>query len=92
MDKVFSTRLDPRVVDELNRITKRLGMSKKRFLEEAIHLRGAAAGEKDARDVWAETCGAWKRRESPSNTTRRTRRAFEQSMRRHQRPRGRGRP
>lgn len=92
MDKVFSTRLDRRVVDELNRLTKRLGISKRRFLEEAIRLRGvAAAGEKGAGDVWGETCGAWKRREAPASTARRARRAFEQAMGRHQRASGKGR-
>jgi hypothetical protein len=86
---VFSTRLDSQTVDELNRLTRRLGISKKQFLEEAIRLRVSRAGEGAAADVWEETCGAWKRSESPRTTIRRVRRAFEASMQRHCRSKSR---
>ena len=85
MDRVFSTRLDERTIDDLKRITKRLGLTKKRFLEEAIRLRAASADEREAGDVWADTSGAWQRRESPRTTISRARRAFEQSVHRHHR-------
>jgi hypothetical protein len=85
---VFSTRLDSQTVDELKRVTKRLGISKKQFLEEAIRLRVSRAGESEAADVWEETCGAWKRPESPRTTIRRARRAFEASMHRHRHSKG----
>jgi hypothetical protein len=88
MDRVFSARLDEAMVDELNRMTKRLGISKKQFLEEAIRLRLSRPSRGGARDLWAETCGAWRRSESPATTVRRTRRAFETSARRYQRPKG----
>jgi len=38
VDKIFSARLDEMAIDELNRCTRRLGLSKKQFLEEAIVL------------------------------------------------------
>lgn len=85
MDRVFSTRLDETIVDELRRATKRLGISKKQFVEEAIRLRMARAGGDEEADLWTETCGAWKRRGAPAATIRGARRAFEASMqRRHQ--------
>jgi len=57
-------------------------------VEEAILMR-AAADEKRAGDVWADTCGgAWQRREQPAQSIRRAHRAFERSMARHH---GRGR-
>ena len=69
MDKIFSTRLDESVVVELERVTKRHGMTKKRFLEEAIHARAQQLNAGESSDVWSETCGAWKRKETrlPSN-------------------------
>jgi hypothetical protein len=85
MDKVFSTRLDETIVDELTRMSRRLGISKKQLLEEAIRLRAGRASA-GAADVWAETCGAWRRRETPAATIRKTRRAFEAGMQRHHRP------
>ena len=90
MDKVFSTRLDATVVDELDRMSRRLGVSKKQLIEEAIRLRVNRAGARTA-DVWEETCGAWRRRETPATTQRRARRAFESAMQRHQ-PGGGPRP
>ncbi len=83
MDKIFSTRLDETSVDELNRLSKRLGISKKKLLEDAIRQQAARAAEGGLTDVWTETCGAWARRESPRATIRRARRAFEASATRH---------
>jgi hypothetical protein len=97
MDKVFSARLDEKIVDDIDRTSRRLGISKKQLVEEAIRLRVAHA-RTGADDVWAETCGTWRRRESPLATIEKTRRAFEAGMHRHgvgaPRPprRGAGRP
>jgi hypothetical protein len=83
MDKVFSTRLDETVVNELSRVSKRLGITKKQFLEEAIRQQVSRMAEGEILDVWTETCGVWKRRESPHTTIRKARRAFEASVARH---------
>jgi hypothetical protein len=79
MDKVLSARLDEAVIDQLDRACKRLGTTKKQFLEDAIRQR-AATIDSPTEDVWSETSGAWARRESPASTIRAARRAFEQSM------------
>lgn len=91
MDKVFSTRLDETVVNELSRVSKRLGITKKQFLEEAIRQQVSRMAEGEILDVWAETCGVWKRRESPRTTIRKARRAFEASAARHHRRQKRSR-
>ena len=39
MQKIFSTRLDEATLNEMERVTRKLGMSKRQFLEEAIQLR-----------------------------------------------------
>ena len=87
MDKILSARLDEAVVDELERACKKLGTTKKQFLEEAIRQRAATLSG-DGPDVWAETCGAWVRREAPETTIRRARRAVERSMTRHRQTAG----
>ena len=85
MDKVFSTRLDEAVLDELNRVTRRLGVTKRRFLEEAIQLRARQSGAAGKADVWAETLGAWRRRESAPAIIRRARTEFRRSLERRHR-------
>ncbi len=85
MDKIFSARLDEMAIDELNRRTRRLGLSKKQFLEEAIRLRAAQEGTAAGDDVWTETAGAWKRSESAAATFRKARKEFRGAFLRHHR-------
>jgi Ribbon-helix-helix protein, copG family len=85
VDKVLSARLEESVIDELDRACKRLGTTKKQFLEEAIRQRAAAVRGATG-DVWDDTSGAWVRREAPETTIRRARRTFESAMARHRRP------
>ena len=84
MTRVLSTRLDEKALDELERARRRLGITKKRFLEEAIHERAAQALADEEGDVWAETRGAWRRSEPADTTVRRSRRAFQRGLDRHQ--------
>jgi hypothetical protein len=84
MQKIFSTRLDEATLDEMERATRKLGMSKRQFLEEAIQLRVERLGRDEAGDVWSETLGAWQRHEAGATTIRRARRAFRRTFeRRH---------
>lgn len=80
MDKVFSTRLDEAILSELDQLARRLGVSKKQILEDAIRSRANELQAAGVADVWALTFGAWKRRESPATTVRRGRRALEASL------------
>ena len=88
MDKVFSTRLDEAAIDEMERITRRLGMTKKKFMEDAIQLQAQRLGEGSGPYIWAETAGAWTRREAPEATVRIVKKAFRRTFARRQRPRG----
>ncbi len=85
MDKVISARLDEAVVDELERLSRRLGITKKQLLEEAIRLRTQQTGEQEDADIWAETSGAWKRKEAPADTVRAARKKFKEGFERHHR-------
>ncbi|MBI2896403.1 MAG: hypothetical protein HYY06_22790 [Deltaproteobacteria bacterium] len=82
MEKVFSSRLDEEAIAEMSRVAKRLGMTKKEFLESAIRLRVRELEGETGTDVWEETLGAWDRNESAQTTRRRARAAFERSFRR----------
>jgi len=85
MEKIFSARLDEAVLDELDRVTRQLNMTKKQFLQEAIRMRAQQLRDKESTDVWTETLGAWGRREKPETTIRRTREKFRHSFERHHR-------
>ena len=61
MQKMLSTRLEEAPLNELERATRRLGISKRQFLEEAIQLRAEQMSRDDGGDVWSETLGAWRR-------------------------------
>ena len=76
MQKLFSTRLDASVLDEMERVTRRLGITKKRFLEEAIHRQAMQLSGQQGSDIWTETLGAWRRREKPETTIGGARDAF----------------
>ena len=85
MQKVFSTRLDEATINEMERATRTLGMSKRQFLEEAIRLRVERVSRDEHGDVWGETLGAWRRREAGATTIRRARQAFRQTFERRHR-------
>ena len=82
MQKIFSARLDEATLDEMDRVTRKLRMSKRRFLEEAIHLRARGLSAEHGDDVWSETLGAWSRTEKPETTIRRARLAFRRTFER----------
>lgn len=83
MQKIFSARLDEAALDEMNRVTRKLRISKRQFLEDAIHERARALTRDDHEDVWDETLGVWRRGETPSATVRRARQAFQRTFTRH---------
>lgn len=86
MQKIFSARIDEAVLHELERVTRQRGISKRQFLEEAIREHAAELTAPGDSDVWAETLGAWRRREQPETTIRRARQAFRRTFsRRHDR-------
>lgn len=86
MDKVFSTRLDLQVIGELERTTRKAGITKKKFLEEAILAHARLVSAEGSSDSWSDSFGAWKRRESVETTLRKGRSSFQKSMERHKRP------
>ena len=85
MQKIFSTRLDEATLNEMERVTRRLGISKRRLLEDAIQQRVRRLVSEQAADIWADTLGAWQRKEPTGTIIRRARRAFQRGFERHHR-------
>jgi len=83
MDKVFSARVDEAVLDEMNRVTRKLRITKRQFLEEAIRSRAHQLSHDDDADIWTDTLGAWNRKEGATALIRTARRRFQRSFERH---------
>ena len=85
MDKIFSARLDESVLSEMDRVVTQQRMTKKKFLEQAIHHMAETLSVPEEKDVWALTCGAWKRKESANTIVKQIRAKTRESFERHQR-------
>ena len=85
MDKVFSARLDQEVIVEMERTTRKAGITKKRFLEEAIREHARQLNARDESDIWSESFGAWARKEFAAATVKKIRSTFRKSLERHKR-------
>ncbi len=85
MEKIFSARLDEAALDELERVTRKLKMTKRKFLEQAIQLCARQLEQGDSDDVWSQTLGAWNRKEQAQTTIRKARAKFRRSFERHHR-------
>jgi hypothetical protein len=83
MDKIFSARLDESVLLEMDRVVHQQRMTKKKFLEQAIHHMAENLSVPEEKDVWALTCGAWKRKESPATLVKQIRVKMRQNYERH---------
>lgn len=83
MDKVISSRVSEAVAHQIELISKRLKISKKKVIEEAVLAYAKQTAREGDLDVFARTSGAWKRQESPATTVKKARKAFQDSMKRH---------
>ena len=85
MEKAFSTRLPEEVIEELEQASRRLGITKKQFLEEAIRMRAAKISRERAHEIIENSFGAWQRDEPPEETVAGIKRAFREAGDRRQR-------
>lgn len=84
MDKILSARVEESVANRINSLARRLRTSKKKVIENAIEAYSSKIDEEQELDVFEETCGIWSRKELPERTIEKSRKAFGNSMRRHQ--------
>ena len=85
MDKIFSARLDESSITEMDRVAHRLKITKKKFLENAIHLMAESVEGHATGENWAQTSGAWKRKENPVALVREIREKFTANFKRRHR-------
>lgn len=81
---MFSTRLPEEIIRELDDASRRLGITRKQFLSEAIMLRAACTSHQRAREILARAAGSWQRQEHPAETVARAKDPFREAWRRHE--------
>ena len=82
MDKILSARVDDAVIQRIGALARQLGTTKKAVIEDAICCYAAQVERDQNTDVLEQTCGVWQREESPEETVRTVRQAFQQGMHR----------
>ena len=71
MEKIFSTRLDGKLIHQTNVIAAKKAISKKRLVEEGLNLYFEGTGDKVGHDILEASFGAWERDEAPQETLER---------------------
>lgn len=84
MDKIFSARLDEDIIERIGGLARRLRTSKKQIIENAVQRYSDNIDNEEKFDVFEQTCGAWRRKESAAQTVAAARKAFRKSMEKHQ--------
>jgi predicted DNA-binding transcriptional regulator len=85
MDKILSARVDESVIQQIGMLARELNMSKKAVIEAAVKLYSEQIGLEREIDVFENTCGAWKRSETPQESIAKVRSVFNKSMERYHR-------
>ena len=83
MDKVLSARVDEAVIHRIGSLARRLRTSKKRVIENAVQAYADKVDQEEQSDVFEQTSGAWRRKESASRIVDEARGAFRKAMERH---------
>lgn len=83
MERIFSARIDDRIVRRIGDLAQKLHTSKKAVLEQAVEMLGRQVDSELKDDVFDRTNGVWDRNESAAQTVSRIREAFRKSMERH---------
>jgi hypothetical protein len=83
MDKVFSTRLDENLINQINIFVKDKAISKKHLVEMALKNYFKQAGSKMEYDIIERSFGLWQRKENAISTWSKARKTFNKGFRRH---------
>jgi uridine kinase len=84
MDKILSARVDEIVLNKISFLAQRLHVSKKKVIEGAVEQYAQRMESAGDMNVFVQTSGAWKRKESIEKTVTQARSSFRKSMERHQ--------
>jgi hypothetical protein len=80
VDKVLSARVDESVLRRIGSLAQRLHTSKKRVIENAVQMYAENVDQEQGSDVFRETFGTWRRKESADEIVVEARRAFRESV------------
>ena len=83
MDKILSARVDEGVFNKISLLAQRLHLSKKKIIESAVQLYAQRMETSHPLDIFAQTSGAWKRRQSSAQLIKKAKNEFQKSMRRY---------
>ncbi len=84
MDKILSARVDEVILNKISFLAQKLHVTKKKVIEGAVQMYAQRMESAGDMNVFVQTNGAWKRKESIDQTVTHTKNAFRKSMKRHQ--------
>jgi hypothetical protein len=70
MDKIFSARVSESIIQRISSLARRLHTSKKSIIENAVTIYADQIDREHQFDVFGQTCGAWRRKESAGKMRR----------------------
>jgi hypothetical protein len=83
MDKIMSARVDESVAHSIDVLAKKLKITKKAVIENAIRQFAEKVEAEQNVDILEYTCGSWRREESAADTVLRIREKMRKAQERH---------
>jgi len=88
MDKIFSTRLDEDLIQQIDRFVKSRFITKKSLVENALRTYINGLKENLEQDMISESFGAWQREETAEETWALGKKTFRRAFQRHKQKKG----
>ena len=85
MDKIMSARIDEAVVQRINMLSKKLNMTKKAIIENAVQHYAAKIESEQHIDMMEHTLGSWRRDEPAFETVEHIKQEMRRSLERYKR-------
>jgi len=85
MDKIMSARIDEIVIQRIGMLAKRLNMTKKAVIENAVQYYATKVEFEQQVDLFEHTCGSWKRRETAASIVQDIKQKMRRSQERYKR-------
>ena len=83
MDKILSARVDESVLTKISLLAQKLQTSKKKIIESAVQFYAQKMEGANRSDIFSQTHGVWKRKESAIELIKNAKSKFQKSMERH---------
>ena len=85
MDKIMSARVDEALVQRINMLSKKLNMTKKAIIENAVQHYAAKIESEQHIDILEHTLGSWRRNEPAVETVENIKQQTRRSLERYKR-------